>query len=411
MSSTDFKPLLIESIREIRQLKERLQDQESHREPIAIVGAGCRFPGAQDVQAYWRFLERSGDGVREIPPERWNIDEYFDSDPSKKGKIHTRSASFIEGIDQFDAKFFGMSPREAVATDPQHRLLLEVVWEALENAAIVPERLQGSRTGVYVGIMGQDYGRLTSQPQDIDLYTGIGSLPSVAAGRLAHWLGLNGPTLALDTACSSSLVAIHQACQALRLHQTDLALAGGVNLIVSPLIMAMVSTARMLSPDGRCKTFEHAADGFGRGEGCGMVVLKRLSDAQRDGDRILAVIKGMSVNHDGRSAGLTVPSQQAQIAVIREALEDAGLQPQDVQYLEAHGTGTALGDPIEVAAAAEAYEADRARAQVLQIGSVKANFGHLEGAAGVASLLKTALALHAGVIPPHRPLHNPSAHI
>ncbi len=349
--------------------------------------------------------------MREIPPDRWRVDEHFDPDPGRVGKIYSRSAGFIDGIDQFDADFFGISPREAMATDPQHRLLLEVAWEALENAAIVPAKLRGSRTGVYVGIMGQDYGHLTRAPQSIDLYTGIGNLASVAAGRLAYSLGVHGPTLSIDTACSSSLVAVHLACQSLRSGEADLALAGGVNLIISPFVMMMISTARMLSPDGCCKTFDATANGFGRGEGCGVVVLKRLADAQRDGDRIVAVIDGTAVNHDGRSAGLTVPSQAAQTAVIQQALADAGVSADGVQYLEAHGTGTSLGDPIEIAAAAEAYRAVRGRRPELIVGSVKTNFGHLEGAAGVASLLKAALAVRAGVIPPHLRFKHPSPHI
>ncbi|MHA6907989.1 SDR family NAD(P)-dependent oxidoreductase [Ralstonia pseudosolanacearum] len=412
-ASSKYKPLLIESIREIRQLRAHLKEQaaDTHREPIAIVGAGCRFPGATGVEAYWDFLARGGDGVREIPPDRWRVDEHFDPDPGRVGKIYSRSAGFIDGIDQFDADFFGISPREAMATDPQHRLLLEVAWEALENAAIVPAKLRGSRTSVYVGIMGQDYGHLTRAPQSIDLYTGIGNLASVAAGRLAYSLGVHGPTLSIDTACSSSLVAVHLACQSLRSGEADLALAGGVNLIISPFVMMMISTARMLSPDGCCKTFDATANGFGRGEGCGVVVLKRLADARRDGDRIVAVIDGTAVNHDGRSAGLTVPSQAAQTAVIQQALADAGVSADDVQYLEAHGTGTSLGDPIEIAAAAEAYRAVRGQRPELIVGSVKTNFGHLEGAAGVASLLKAALAVRAGVIPPHLRFKHPSPHI
>jgi len=411
--SSNYKPLLIESIREIRQLKERLKEQtaDTSHEPIALIGAGCRFPGATGIEAYWDFLERGGDAVREVPPDRWRVDEHFDPDPGRVGKIYTRSAGFIDGIDQFDAEFFGISPREAMVTDPQHRLLLEVAWEALENAAIVPATLRGSRTGIYVGIMGQDYGRLTREPESIDLHTGIGNLASVAAGRLAYTLGVHGPTLSIDTACSSSLVAVHLACQSLRSGEADLMLAGGVNLIISPFVMMMISTARMLSPDGCCKTFDASANGFGRGEGCGVVLLKRLADAQRDGDRILAVIGGTAVNHDGRSAGLTVPNQAAQTAVIRQALADAGVSADEVQYLEAHGTGTSLGDPIEIAAAAEAYGADRERATDLIVGSVKTNFGHLEGAAGIASLLKAALVVRAGVIPPHLRLTSPSPHI
>jgi polyketide synthase PksN len=417
--SASYKPLLIEAIREIRQLKAQLAEREAapasapapDREPIAIVGAGCRFPGASGVSAYWDFLARGGDGVREIPPDRWPVDTHFDAHAGRPGKIYTRAAGFIDGVDQFDADFFGISPREAKATDPQHRLLLETAWEALENAAIVPASLRGTRAGVYVGIMGQDYAQLTRDPQGIDLYTGIGNLASVAAGRLAYWLGVHGPTMSIDTACSSSLVAVHLACRSLRSGETDLALAGGVNLILSPFVMMMICTARMLSPDGRCKTFDQSADGFGRGEGCGLVVLKRLSDARRDGDRILALIHGSAINHGGRAAGLTVPNQEAQAEVIRQALADAGVAGHQVQLLEAHGTGTSLGDPIEIAAAAEAYGADRSRPQPLVIGSVKTNFGHLEGAAGIASLIKAALAVRQGVVPPHLRLSRPNPYI
>ena len=332
-------------------------------EPIAIVGLACRFPGARDAEAFWELLADGVDMIREIPDDRFDIDEFYDPDPDAAGKIYTRYGGFLDEIDGFDPEFFGISPREAVWIDPQQRLVLETAWEGLERAGYAPSALRGSRSGVYVGVGRQRVlvRVVQQQPRSIEAQFATGNATSVIAGRVAFALGLEGPAVSVDTACSSSLVAIHQACQALHTGDCDLALAGGVNVLLSPVITIATSRARMLSPDGRCKTFDAAADGYVRSEGCGMLVLKRLSDAVRDGDRIQAVIRGSAVNQDGASGGLTVPNGGAQQRVIAAALSRSGLAGGDVDYLEAHGTGTALGDPIEVQAAAAVYGADRDR--------------------------------------------------
>ncbi|MDZ7269344.1 MAG: SDR family NAD(P)-dependent oxidoreductase [candidate division KSB1 bacterium] len=382
---------------------------ESHAvaadEPIAIIGMGCRFPGgADDVEAFWQLLHEGREGTSEVPADRWNIDEYYDPNPDAPGKMYVRKGGFLREVDKFDARFFGITPREAVSMDPQQRLLLEVTWEALEHAGIVPETLMGSPTGVFVGISGTDYSQLLLKHVEvsgIDAYAGTGNAFSVAAGRVSYTFGLQGPSLAVDTACSSSLVSVHLACNSLRRGECDLALAGGVNLILTPEATINFARARMLAADGRCKTFDAAADGYVRGEGCGMVVLKRLSKALADGDNILAIIRGSAVNQDGRSNGLTAPNGPAQEAVIRKALDNAGVAPHEIDYVEAHGTGTALGDPIEVRALGNVLQEGRDPSHPLVIGSVKTNFGHLESAAGIAGLIKVVLALQHGEIPAH----------
>jgi myxalamid-type polyketide synthase MxaC len=374
-------------------------------EPVAIIGMGCRFPGgADDPERFWRQLVEGVDAIREVPPERWDIEQYYDPDPEAAGKMYTRWGGFLERVDQFDAAFFGIAPREAVSMDPQQRLLLEVAWEALEHAGLAPDRLRGSRTGVFVGITNSDYLQLQVKLDDatrITAYTAMGSALNFAAGRLSYLLGLHGPSLAVDTACSSSLVALHLACQSLRQGECDLALAGGVSLILAPEANINLCKARMLSYDGRCKTFDARADGYVRGEGCGVVVLKRVSAALAAGDRVLAVVRGSAVNQDGPSSGLTVPNGLAQRTLLREALGRAGVAPAQVQYVEAHGTGTALGDPIEVAALTSVLGEGRTAAQPLVLGSVKTNIGHLEAAAGIAGVIKTVLALQHGQIPPN----------
>src|SRR5690606_3440857 len=302
-----------------------------------------------------------------------------------------------------DAPFFGIAPREAVTMDPQQRLLLEVAWEALEHAGLSADRLAGSATGVFVGICnGDHFQRLLDRGADeIDAYLASGNAHSVAAGRISYCLGLNGPALAIDTACSSSLVALHAACQSLRNGETRVALCGGVNVMCSPETTIALSKAHMLAPDGRCKTFDASADGFSRGEGCGVLVLKRLADALADRDRVLAVIRGTAVNQDGRSGGLTVPNGPAQEAVIRAALADAGVAPGDIGYVEAHGTGTSLGDPIEVRALAAVYGGGRTADSPLWVGSVKTNIGHLESAAGIAGVIKVILSMQHERLPQH----------
>ena len=369
-------------------------------EPIAVIGLGCRFPGADGPDAFWRLLRDGVDAVGEVPAGRWDADAFYEADGGP-GKMTTRWGGFLDEVDRFDPHFFGISPREAARMDPQQRLLLEVAWEALEYAGLPAHRLAGSQTGVFVGISSYDYSRLQfSDPQQIDAYAGTGNAHSVAANRLSYLLDFRGPSLSVDTACSSSLVAAHLAVQSLRSGESDLALAGGVNLLLSPELTITFSQARMMSADGRCKTFDARADGYVRGEGAGVVVLKRLSDALRDGDNVLAVLHGSAVNQDGRSNGLTAPHGPSQQAVIRQALANAGASPGDLSYVEAHGTGTPLGDPIEVQSLRAVLEEGDAPERCY-LGSVKTNVGHLEAAAGVAGLIKVVLALQHQQIPPH----------
>jgi acyl transferase domain-containing protein/acyl carrier protein len=386
--------------------------QSFETEPVAIVGLSCRLPGADSPEAFWELLRNGVDAISEVPAERWDVDGFYDADPATQGKMNTRWGGFLEGVDQFDPTFFGISPREATRMDPQQRLLLEVAWEALERAGQAPGKLAGSLTGVFIGISTTDYSWLQySDPNRIDAYAGTGNAHSIAANRLSYLLDLRGPSVALDTACSSSLVAIHLACQSLQTGESNLALAGGVNLLLSPELTVTFSLARMMASDGRCKTFDARADGYVRGEGCGVVVLKRLSDALRDGDNILAVVRGSAVNHDGRSNGLTAPNGLSQQAVIRQALQNAGVAPAQLNYIEAHGTGTSLGDPIEIHSLRAVVEEDRSPDQSYLVGSVKTNIGHLESAAGVAGLMKVVLSLMHEEIPPHLHLEEVNPHI
>jgi acyl transferase domain-containing protein/SAM-dependent methyltransferase/acyl carrier protein len=382
-------------------------------EPIAIIGMACRFPGEADSpEAYWRLLRDGVDAISEIPADRWDVEALYDPDPEAPGKMYVRMGGFLRDVDGFEPQFFGISPREAESMDPQQRLLLEVGWEALEHAGVDPEGLRNTRTGVFVGLTASDYARviLNQEPSAVDAYFASGTSLNVAAGRLSFALGLQGPSMAVDTACSSSLVALHLACQSLRNGESTMALSGGVNLILSPEATLSICKARMLSPEGRCKTFDASADGFARGEGCGVLVLKRLSDARADGNRILAVIRGSAVNHDGPSSGLTVPNGLAQQAVIRQALESGGVAASEVSYLEAHGTGTSLGDPIEVDAMWAVLGEGRQGAP-LWMGSAKTNLGHLESAAGVAAVMKVVLALQHKQLPPHLHFKKPNPHI
>jgi acyl transferase domain-containing protein/NADPH:quinone reductase-like Zn-dependent oxidoreductase/short-subunit dehydrogenase/aryl carrier-like protein len=408
---TDHAALLKRSLQAIDQLQAKLAAVERERtEPIAIVGIGCRFPMGDTPAAFWEMLNNGIDAVTEVPPERWDVDAYYDPDPDKPGKSYTRWGAFIRDVDRFDPAFFGVSPREAVSMDPQQRVLLEVTWQALEHAAIAPSSLAGSNTAVYVGITTQDYAVQLAEAvgsRNGDAYTPSGTAHSVAGGRISYVLGLHGPNVAIDTACSSSLVALHWALASLRNRESDVAIAGGVNLTLTPDGSVLTSRARMMSFDGHCKTFDASADGYVRGEGCGMLVLKRLSDAQRDGDRVLALVRGSALNQDGRSSGLTAPNGLAQEAVIRAALANSRLKPADIGYVEAHGTGTPLGDPIEIKALNQVY-GERPAGMPLQVGSVKTNIGHLEAAAGIAGVIKTVLALQHGVIPPHLHLKNPN---
>lgn len=417
MTDTDASSLspLQRAFLALEQTRARLAVAEgAAREPVAIIGVGFRVPGADDSHSFWEGLLAGRDAIGPIPPDRWNVEALYDPDPDVPGRIATRAGGFLRAVDRFDADFFGIAPREAQGMDPQQRLLLEVAWEALENAGQPPDRLEGSRTGVFVGMCGSDYAYLQLKTDDgalLDAHFSSGIAHSIASGRLSYLLGLQGPSLTIDTACSSSLVAVHLACQSLRNNECRMALAGGVNLILAPDIYIALSHSRMLAPDGRCKTFDAAADGFARGEGCGVVVLKLLRDAVADGDRVLAVIRGTAVNQDGPSSGLTAPNGPAQEAVIRAALANAGLAPAQVGYIEAHGTGTQLGDPLEVRALGAVFGAQRDPGKPLLLGSVKTNIGHLEAAAGVTGLLKVVLALRQRIIPPHLHFREPSPHI
>jgi len=406
--------LIKSALLKIDELQARLKACNAEKnEAIAIVGMGCRFPGGADSpEAFWQLLNDGRDAITEVPPERWDIDAYYDADPDAPGKMNTRYGGFIERVDEFDARFFAISPREAVSMDPQQRLLLEVAWEALEYAHIPPDSVYGSATGVFVGIIGQDYAQRLFAPgylDKIDAYVGTGASQGVAAGRLSYALGLTGPSFSVDTACSSSLVTLHLACESLRRKECDLALSGGVNLILEPGLSVNFSKARMMAPDGRCKTFDSAADGYVRGEGCGMLVLKRLSDALAAGDQVLAVVRGSALNQDGPSGGLTVPSGPSQEQVVRQALVNAGITPDAVSYVEAHGTGTALGDPIELGALDAVFSASHSAANPLYLGSVKTNVGHLEAAAGVAGIIKLVLALRHDCLPRHLHCGNPTS--
>ncbi len=398
------------AIRKLRRQNQQLEYRQ--REPIAIIGLSCRFPMASNADEFWRLLDKGVDASREVPPERWDVDSYYDPDPDAKGMVYTRRGYYLDKIDEFDAAFFGISPREAELMDPQQRILLEQAWCAVEDAGIAIKDLDGSRTGVFVGATASDYAMMIQESYtDPGPYFITGNTLNVLAGRLAYVLRLQGPAMAIDTACSSSLVSVHQACLSLRNGESNLVLAGGVNLMISPRTTIATCRAHMLSPDGHCKTFDASADGYARGEGCGMLVLKRLSDAERDGDRVLALVRGSAVNQDGRSSGLTVPNGPAQQKVIADALRVAGLSGSDVQYLEAHGTGTSLGDPIEIQSAAAALACDRDANAPLLVGSAKTNIGHLEAAAGVAGLIKVVLSLKHGRIPRHLHFTNPNPHI
>jgi acyl transferase domain-containing protein/acyl-CoA synthetase (AMP-forming)/AMP-acid ligase II/acyl carrier protein len=384
------------------------RDQEHHVEPIAIIGLSCRFPGADGPEAFWRLLKEGTDTISEAPKERWNVDELYDANLSSPGKMNTRWGGFVDRIDEFDPVFFGISTREAASMDPQQRLLLEVTWEALEQSGIAPKQLEGSRTGVFIGISSCDYYRLHAAPP---ARAGTGIANSIAANRISYFFDFRGPSLVIDTACSSSLVALHLACQNLRSGESDMALAGGVNLMISPELTVTFSQAGMMAADGRCKSFDAGADGYVRGEGCGVVVLKRLSDALADGDNILALVRGSSVNQDGRSNGLTAPNGLAQQQVIRQALKDAEVSPHEISYVEAHGSGTPLGDAIEIQALTAVVAEGRPQDQPCLVGSVKTNIGHLEAAAGIAGLIKVVLSLGQNRIPPHLHLKNINPHL
>ncbi|UDM33171.1 type I polyketide synthase [Mycobacterium ulcerans] len=373
-------------------------------EPVAVVGIGCRFPGnVTGPDSFWDLLVEGGNAISGIPAERWDADDYYHPDPLTPGHMTTKWGAFVADIAGFDAEFFGITPREAASMDPQQRMLLEVTWEALEHAGIPTESLAGTRTAVMMGVYFNEYqSMLASSRENVDAYTGTGNSHSITAGRISYLLGLRGPAAAIDTACSSSLSAIHLACQSLRLRETDLALAGGVSATLRPETQIAISAWGLLSPEGRCATFDAAADGFVRGEGAGVVVLKRLTDALRDQNQILAVVRGSAVNQDGRSNGITAPNTAAQCDVIADALRSADVAPESVHYVETHGTGTQLGDPIEFEALAATYGLIKGQdGYSCALGAVKTNIGHLEAASGVAGFIKAVLAVQHGQIPPN----------
>jgi acyl transferase domain-containing protein/acyl-CoA synthetase (AMP-forming)/AMP-acid ligase II/acetylornithine/succinyldiaminopimelate/putrescine aminotransferase/acyl carrier protein len=388
---------------------------DSRTETIAIVGMGCRFPGAENPEAFWRLLRDKVDAITEVPPDRWDIDDLYDPIAGAPGKMNSRWGGFLNRVDLFDPHFFDISPREAVRMDPQQRLLLEVTWEAFEHAGLPVEKLAGTETGVFIGIGSVDYSQLQivseGHETKIDAYCGTGNAHSIAANRLSYLFDFRGPSLAVDTACSSSLVAVHLACESLRRGECSAALAAGVNIILSPIVSIAFSQARMLSSDGRCKTFDARADGYVRSEGCGALVLKRLSDALRDGDQILGMIRGSAINQDGRTGGITAPNSKAQQAVIRQALAQAKISPEQISYIEAHGTGTTLGDFIELQALATVFPAPQAPEHRCLLGSVKANIGHLETASGIAGLIKVLLCFEHEEIPAQLHLTKPNPHI
>src|SRR6202167_484007 len=404
-ATPDRRAIIAEALHKSDDLSARLEIAEkANTEPIAVVGMGCRFPGGvNNPDQYWELLQAGRSGIVGVPSERWDADDLYTEDHTVPGTICNREGGFLTDWqpDEFDTEFFSIPPREAEAMDPQQRLFLEVAWEALEDAGVPPHTIRGTQTSVFVGITAYDYMLTLSgvmRPEDLDAYLLSGNSANFAAGRLAYLLGARGPAVVLDTACSSSLVAVHLACQSLRLRESDTALVGGVNLILRPETQLALSKWGMLSPRGRCHAFDAGADGFVRGEGAGVVVLKRLTDAVRDGDRVLAVVRGSAVNQDGRSNGLTAPNALAQRDVLTRALRGADVAAGSVNYVEAHGTGTALGDPIEFDALADVYGRGDGPCA---LGAVKTNMGHLEAAAGIAGFIKAALAIQRAKIPPN----------
>jgi acyl transferase domain-containing protein/NADPH:quinone reductase-like Zn-dependent oxidoreductase/SAM-dependent methyltransferase/acyl carrier protein len=391
------------------------QAGSSRRQPIAIIGMGCRFPGgANSPRLFWELLRDGRDAITEIPDERWNVRAFYDVDPARRGKTYARFGGFVKDLDKFDAQFFGISPREAACIDPQHRLLMEVAWEAMEDAGLPPDKLAGSSVGVFVGISTCDYGGIQTAPSErrsISAYTNLGLGMCIAANRLSYLFDFHGPSFSVDTACSSSLVAVHLACQSLWNGECSLALVGGVNAILRPEGTIGFSKSAMLAHDGHCKSFDARADGYVRSEGAGMVVLKPLTTAIRDGDPVEAIIRGTATNQDGRTGGIALPNGEAQAAMLREAYRKAEILPNLVRFIEAHGTGTSVGDPIEVRALGKVLSQDRPLGNECLLGSVKSNIGHLEAASGIAGLIKAALCVRHGEIPANLNFETPNPEI
>jgi acyl transferase domain-containing protein len=389
--------------------------QFSKRNPIAIIGIGCRFPGgANNPQDFWKILSQGVNAITHVPPDRWQISSFYNPDPAKPGKTYVRFGGFIRDIDKFDGGFFGISPREASRMDPQQRLLLEVAYEALEDGGLAPEGHAGSNTGVFVGISTCDYGGIQASSNErrfINAYTNLGLGMCIAANRISYLFDFHGPSFAVDTACSSSLVAVHLACQSIWNGECEIALTGGVNAILRPEGTIGFSKASMLSPSGSCKSFDAGADGYVRAEGAGIIVLKPLSKALADGDPIYAVIRGTAINQDGRTGGIAFPNRLAQEAILKEVYAQAGISPEQVHYIEAHGTGTSAGDPIEVNAIGNTLTKNRRPGKECVVGSVKTNIGHLEAASGIAGLIKVALSLKHGEIPANLHFENPNPEI
>jgi len=388
---------------------------DSKKEPVAIVGIGCRMPGdVYSADDLWRLLLNKIDAISEIPEDRWNNDFYYDKENKNAGKVSVRHGGFVNDIDRFDAAFFGISPVEALRIDPQHRLLLETAYNALDNAGIPVESLSGSDTGVFIGISSHDYGDIQNSPSErqfIGSHSSAGGAQSIAANRISYTFDLKGPSFIVDTACSSSLVAAHLACMSLRNGECSVALVGGVNAILKPEPEMCFSRGGFLAPDGRCKTFDNSANGYIRSEGCGMIVLRPLSRALQDGNRIYATIIGSAVNQDGKTNGISMPNPRAQVAVMHAAYKDAEIDPSMVDYVEAHGTGTAAGDPIEAQSIGKVIGKCQNRKGVCYVGSVKTNIGHLEPASGIAGLIKLSLAMSHEIIPPNIHFRTPNPKI